>query len=215
MQLQLQTQVQAEVAILYADIVGFTELTERLGDARAFAVMQRYLDLLRGCAKEHGGREIELRGDACLLAFDEAEHALECAVALQRGLAEQRRSDPEHGVGVRIGLHVGRPIPHDGGFFGRDVILAARLSDAGRQHAIVASRAFRRQLDDASRAGRERALHLKGFAQPQAASRIYWGVREGRVSPPNSLEALAAWSFEKLGRLVLRVLPEGILRAKS
>jgi class 3 adenylate cyclase len=207
--------MQTEVAILYADIVGFTEMTERLGDARAFAAMQRYLDLLRGCAKENGGREVELRGDACLLAFEEAEHALACAVALQRGLAEQRRSDPEHGVGVRIGLHTGRPIPHDGGFFGRDVILAARLSDAGRRHAIVASRAFRRQLDDVSRAGRERTLRLKGFAEPQPASRIYWGLREGRVSPPNRLEALAAWTYDRLCRLALWALPEGSLRSRS
>ncbi len=207
--------MQTEVAIFYADIVGFTELTERLGDTCAFAAMQRYLDLLRGCAKDHGGREIELRGDACLLAFDEVEPALACAIALQRGLAEQRRSDPEQGVGVRIGLHTGRPIPHAGGFFGRDVILAARLSDAGRRHAIVASRAFRRQLDDASRAGRERKLRLKGFVEAQPASRIFWGVREGRVAPPNRLEALAAWTFDRLCRLALLVLPEGALRSRS
>lgn len=208
--------METEVAILYADIVGFTEMTERLGDARAFALMQRYLDLLRGCAKENGGREVELRGDACLLAFDEVEQALACAVGLQRGLAEQRRSDPDHGVGVRIGLHTGRPIPHDGGFFGRDVILAARLSDAGRRHAIVASRAFRRQLEDTSRVGRERNLRLKGFAKPQAASRIFWGVREGRASRrPNRLEALAAWSFDRLCRVALLALPEGTLRSRS
>jgi class 3 adenylate cyclase len=208
--------MQTEVAILYADIVGFTEMTERLGDARAFAVMQRYLDLLRGCAKETCGREIELRGDACLLAFDEAEQALACAVALQRGLAEQRRSDPDHGVGVRIGLHSGRPIPHDGGFFGRDVILAARLSDAGRHHSIVASRAFRRQLDDTSRVGRERNLRLKGFLEPQPASRIFWGVREGRAArQPNRFEAFAAWSFDRLCRLALFALPEGTLRSRS
>lgn len=204
-----------EVAILYADIVGFTEMTERLGDVRAFQAMQRYLNLLRGCAKDHGGDEVELRGDACLLAFDEADAALACAVDVQRQLSIQRQSEPELGVGVRIGLHLGRPIPHEGGFFGRDVILAARLSDAGRKHAIVASRAFRQKLDDASRAGRERNLRLKGFAEAQAASRFYWGLREGRTSPPNRLEALATWSYDRLCRLALRALPEGIVRSRS
>ncbi len=207
--------MQTEVAILYADIVGFTDMTERLGDERAFAVMQRYLDLVRGCAKESSGREIELRGDACLLAFEEAEQALACAIALQRGLAAQRRSDPARGVGVRIGLHVGRPIPHDGGFFGRDVILAARLSDASRHHSIVASRAFRQQLDDQGRVGRERSLRLKGFAAAQPASRIYWGTREGRASRPKRLETLAAWSSDRLVRLALLALPEGTLRSRS
>ncbi len=205
----------AEVAILYADIVGFTELTERLGDANAFAVMRAYLDLVRGCAKENAGREVELRGDACLLAFDEAEQALACAVALQRGLAARRAADGARGVGVRIGLHIGRPIPHDGGFFGRDVILAARLSDAGRRHAIVASRAFTDKLDDTRRAGRARSLRLKGFAEAQAAVRIYWGPREGRATRPRRLPAVVAWSFERVARLALHALPEGVLRSRS
>ena len=205
----------AEVAILYADVVSFTEMTERLGDAGSFAVMQRYLDALRAAAVDHGGREIELRGDACLLAFDDAEQALACAVAVQRALAEQRCGDPQHSLGVRIGLHVGRPIPHDGGFFGRDVILAARLSDAGRMHAIVASRAFRRDLYNASRAGRERRLRLKGFSEPQPASRIYWGVRAGRVAARSRFDAISIWCLRRLCKLASLAFPGDVGGART
>jgi class 3 adenylate cyclase len=177
--------------------------------------MQRYLDLLRGCAKETSGREVELRGDACLLAFDEVEEALACAVALQRGLATLRADDRAGGLGVRIGLHVGRPIPHDGGFFGRDVILAARLSDAGRRHAILASRAFTHKLDDARRVGRERSLRLKGFGEAQRAARIYWSPREDRTARRGRGHALVAWSLDRLARFALAALPEGVLRSRS
>lgn len=162
-----------DIAILYADVSGFTEMTERLGDRLSFALMGRYLGTLRSAAAEHGGHEVEIRGDACLLAFESAEGAFACAAAVQRALAERRRID-ERTVGVRIGLHVGRPILHEGGLFGRDVILAARLSDLARTHAILASRAFRRRLRDPSRVGRERHVRVKGFREPEPVSRIYW-----------------------------------------
>jgi class 3 adenylate cyclase len=192
----------SEVAILYADVSGFTEMTERLGDELSFAVMRRYLDVVRGAAGQHGGREVELRGDACLLAFEGADAALACAIDVQRALAEQRRADPAHSVGIRVGLHVGRPIPHEGGFFGIDVILAARLSDASRTHAILASRAFRRRLRDASRVGRERRVRLKGFRAPEPVSRIYWGPREGRRPAQGPLEQSARWLANRLRALV-------------
>jgi class 3 adenylate cyclase len=167
----------AEIAILFADVSDFTGMTHRLGDALSFAVMRDYVAVLRAQASEHSGREIEIRGDACLLAFDDPEAALACAAGVQRALAARRRADPARTVGVRIGLHVGRPIPHEGGLFGRDVILAARLADRCRTHALLASRAFRRRLRDASRAGRERNVRLKGFREPEPVSRIFWRPR--------------------------------------
>jgi class 3 adenylate cyclase len=202
-------EVRAEIAILYADVSGFTEMTERLGDALSFAVMRRYLAVLRAAAAEHAGREVEIRGDACLLAFESADEALACAAGVQRALAEARRADPSRTVGVRIGLHVGRPIPHEGGLFGRDVILAARLADLCRTHAILGSRAFRRRLRDASRVGRERRVRVKGFRTPEPVSRIFWAPREGhRRILPGPLENAAAWCREQLGLLTSRVRAE-------
>jgi class 3 adenylate cyclase len=188
-------------------------MTERLGDSLSFAVMRGYLAVLRDSAAKHDGREVEIRGDACLLAFADAESALGCAAAVQRALAEQRRSDPARSVGVRIGLHVGRPIPHEGGLFGRDVILAARLSDLCRTHAILASRAFRRRLRDASRAGRERAVRVKGFRAPEPVSRIYWAERQGaRVAARGPLER-AVLCLERLREAATDAL--GYLPARS
>jgi len=188
-----------EIAILYTDVSGFTEMTERLGDAICFAVMRGYLGVLRRAAAENGGREVEIRGDACLLQFETAEEALACAIEVQRALAEQRRTRPARTVGVRVGLHVGRPIPHEGGLFGRDVILAARLSDLCRTHAILASRAFRRRLRDASRVGRERRVRVKGFRESEPVSRIYWSPSEGhRTAPQGPLGQAAAWLVERL-----------------
>jgi class 3 adenylate cyclase len=166
--------------LFYSDVSGFSAMTERLGDERAFAVMSDFLRVLRALARSHGGREIETRGDACLLTFESADAGLDCAMALQRALAERRREAPERSIELRIGLHAGRPIAHAAGVFGRDVIVAARLADACPTNAILVSRSFQRRLRDPSRVGRERRLQLKGLRDLEPAARAYWGARADR-----------------------------------
>lgn len=170
--------MQSEATLFYSDVCGFTAMVERLGDKGAFEVMQRHLAWLRSLAAGFDGREVEMRGDACLLGFATADAGFAFAVALQRALAAGRAADPERGLSLRVGLHTGRPISHANGFFGRDVILVARLADACPPNAILASRSFWRRLRDARRVGRERGLRLKGFSEPEPAARIYWGARE-------------------------------------
>lgn len=192
----------ARVTLFYSDVSGFSALTERLGDERAFEVMSAFLALLRRLAREHGGREVEVRGDACLLTFESADSGLDFASEVQRALAALRREDPEHTVSLRIGLHVGRPIAHSEGYFGRDVIVAARLADACPTHGILVSRALQRWLREPNRIGRERPMALKGLGEPEPAARVYWGASLARRGTPRSpLDALGAWLTRKLGRL--------------
>jgi len=195
-----------EVTLLYSDVSGFTAMTERLGDALAFDVMRRHIELLRSLAARHGGREVEVRGDACLLAFESPAACLACALDVQRALAEQRSSTSGEGISVRVGLHTGRPIAHPGGLFGRDVILAARLADVCPANAILASRSFSRRLHDARRIGRERHVRLKGMREPEPVVRIYWGARHDRpIAARGSLERLPAYCVRRLGELASQV----------
>lgn len=189
--------MRSDIAILFSDVSSFTEMTERLGDRVAFQVMGRYREVVRTAAAEHGGYEVELRGDGCLLAFPEIEGALACAIEIQRELDKHRRADPDHGVGVRIGLHLGRPIADAGTLFGRDVILAARLSDVCRTHGILVSRSFRRTLREAHGVGRERSVRLKGFREAEPVSRVYWRARS-RAPAPGPLEQAFVWLVECL-----------------
>jgi class 3 adenylate cyclase len=193
-----------EVTLFYVDVSGFTEMTERLGDGAAFERMRGYLGSLRAAAADRGGREVEVRGDACLLAFDSPEACLACAVAVQRRLAEQRRADPAHAIRVRIGLHTGRPIMHETGFFGRDVIVAARLCDVCPTNAILASHAFLRRLRDVSRAGRERRVRLKGLPRLERVARIYWGAKEEpRRALGGRLDRIASRCLGRLREIVM------------
>jgi adenylate cyclase len=182
------------VTLFYSDVSGFSAMTERLGDARAFAVMSDFLRVLRALVAQHGGREVEIRGDACLLTFASADAGLDCAVAVQRALAARRRASPQGTVELRIGLHAGRPIEHEAGVFGRDVIVAARLADVCPTNGILVSRSLQRRLRDPSRVGRERRLQLKGLRALEPAARVYWGARRGRRSATHGpLERLGAW----------------------
>ncbi len=88
-----------EVAVLWADIVGFTPLTERIvavgpeGVEHLKAVINRYFDRLAGVVQSHGGDITQLEGDALLAVWD-AEgapteallRAAQCALAIQREL---------------------------------------------------------------------------------------------------------------------------------
>jgi len=201
-----QSEPAAELALFYSDVSGFTEMTERLGDRAAFDVMRSHFGLLRNLAARHGGREVEIRGDACLLAFESPDACIACAIDVHRALAEQRRATPGRAVAVRIGLHAGRPIAHDGGLFGRDVILAARLADVCPTNAILASRSFRRRLADPRRIGRERRVRLKGMREPAAVARIYWGARPDRPSAARGfLERFAAHWLRRIGEIAAQV----------
>src|SRR4029077_15658304 len=69
-----------QVTIVFSDMEGFTEMTERLGDLRAHKVIRDHNAIVREQVKAHGGVEVELQGDGFLLAFPRAADALGCAI---------------------------------------------------------------------------------------------------------------------------------------
>jgi predicted ATPase len=118
---------------------GSTQLLTRLGD--------RYVDALdaqRGIQRDawtaHEGTELGTEGDSFYVAFSTAEHAVAAVAAAQRALA--RHTWPgDLPVRVRMGLHTGSPIPHDGAYVGIDVHRAARISASAHGGQVVLSEA--------------------------------------------------------------------------
>jgi adenylate cyclase len=77
---------------------------------------------------EHRGRLVKTTGDGLLVEFASVVHALRCAVAVQREMAERNANTPENDrIEFRIGIHQGDIIVEDGDIFGDGVNLAARL----------------------------------------------------------------------------------------
>ncbi len=64
-----------------------------------------------------------------MASFSTASAALDCAIAIQRGVAAHKDEQPDSPLGVYVGLNAGEPIAEDDDLFGTSVDLAARLVD--------------------------------------------------------------------------------------
>ena len=166
-----------QVTILFSDIEDSTLITERLGDERWLQVLRAHNSLFRDQVRAHGGYEVKNQGDGFMLVFPDPARAIECAAAIQRRLAD---SDPVEGerVRVRMGMHAGEAIREGGDFFGRSVILAARIAAQARGGEILVSEALKQRACDGDGAtvgfdqGRE--LELKGLSGTHLVFRAAW-----------------------------------------
>ena len=111
--------------VLFTDIVGSTELTQRLGDEVAMKVLEIHDRVVREALTALGGREVKHTGDGIMASFFSAVAAARCAARIHLALAEQR--DDPLVFKVRIGAAAGEPVENHQDLFGTTVQLAARL----------------------------------------------------------------------------------------
>lgn len=151
----------------FCDVVGFTRLTGRLGDRVVLGMMRFHWALVRRLAEIHSGREIELRGDGAFLAFPSVRNGLRCVLALQQTLHEQRLAATAPGLHVRAGLHAGPAIAEGRGYFGRSVILAARVAARARPDEVLVSEEVARMVATSRefRIDSGRSVALKGLGR--------------------------------------------------
>jgi class 3 adenylate cyclase len=150
-----------EGAILFTDVVGSTELLDRLGDEAAHELRRRHFALLRRAVRERGGREVKSLGDGLMVRFECAQAAVACADAMQCAVADS--ADP---LQLRVGVASGELVREEGDYFGRPVVVARRLCDAaGPGEALVAGPAEDR-LEPVG------PLLLKGLREPVAAAAL-------------------------------------------
>jgi len=118
--------------VLFTDLVGHTEMMQRLGDERGRAVLREHERITRDLLRQHGGAEVKTMGDGFMASFGSVTAAMECAIALQRAISGVQL--PDSSLQIRVGLNAGEPIEEDGDLFGATVILASRIAakaDAG------------------------------------------------------------------------------------
>ena len=106
--------------VLVTDLVGHTEMMQRLGDAKGREVLREHERITRDLLKEHGGAEVKTMGDGFMASFGSVTQAVDCAIALQRAFASNTASRAGEPLQVRVGLNAGEPIEEDGDLFGID-----------------------------------------------------------------------------------------------
>jgi class 3 adenylate cyclase len=117
--------------IVFADLSGFTQLTEEQGDELAAQHATTLARLAVTSAAMHDGRLVKQLGDGVMLAFERVAPAIEASLAL-RTSATDAALPPLH-----IGISAGPVIERDGDYFGRTVNLAARISSAAGPGEIL------------------------------------------------------------------------------
>jgi class 3 adenylate cyclase/YHS domain-containing protein len=114
-----------EATFLFADIAGFTALTEAHGDEAAIELVIAFSEAVDAQLPNVAGEHVKTIGDAVMLRIPEP------ADAVRLGLWITHDAMREHGSpAVRVGLHHGQAIARNGDYFGACVNLAARVSSA-------------------------------------------------------------------------------------
>ena len=162
------------VTILFSDIEGSTALNERLGDLRWLALLELHNRLVRDQVRECGGYEVKSQGDGFMLAFASARRAITCARAIQEAVRTHLRDHPDGPVRVRIGLHTGEAIRQDSDYYGKNVVVAARVAALARGDEILASSVVKHLAESAGdiRFEDERQVELPGLAGTHAVYRV-------------------------------------------
>jgi class 3 adenylate cyclase len=108
---------------IFADIAGFTALTEAHGDEEAVKLVEEFAEAVEAELPAVRGEHIKTIGDALMLRIPAPGDAVLLALRIANDLIA------EHGApAVRVGLHHGPAVERNGDYFGASVNLAARVS---------------------------------------------------------------------------------------
>ena len=138
------------VAIAFADLAGYTRLTEEEGEEEAVDAVERFVEDVEVTLPDDA-RVIKTIGDEVMIVGSDAAALVDWAVGFQRLVAD-RRPLP------RIGMHYGPTLYRDGDYYGREVNLAARVAARAAGGEVLVTRPV---VELAGRAPRVRA-HRRG-----------------------------------------------------
>ncbi len=112
-------------------------------------------------------------------AFSNARRSLECAIAIQQTLAAHNVENPDEPIKVRIGLHTGEAIKEGEDFFGKSVILAARIASHAVGGEILVSSLLKALVESGGgfEFGESREVELKGLAGSHPVVNVAWRDR--------------------------------------
>ena len=121
------------VAILAADIVGYSRLVEQDEAATLAAIETLRREVIDPLLTQHHGRIVKLMGDGAIVEFGSVVDAVNTAVAIQKETAaRQAEVPPERRIVFRIGINLGDVVVEDGDLLGDGVNVAARLEQLCR-----------------------------------------------------------------------------------
>ena len=195
---------EAQLAVLFADITGSTQLYETLGDARARAIVARCIAMMTDTTRRHSGTLVKTIGDEVMCTFPSADHAAEAACAMQDGITGMMIDGRP--MAIRVGFHFGSALVEDADVFGDAVNLSSRMAaqakagqilTTGEAAALLAgpTRELSRQIGVARVRGKQREI---------AIYEVLWKADEATV-------LRAPWATERAAGARLAFMAGGSL----
>ena len=163
----------ATKTFMFTDICKSTPLVEAMGDSAWDGILRWHDEALRSLFAEHIGEEVKHQGDGFFVAFDSERQALDCAVAIQRALTDNRR---DHGFApdVRIGLHAASATQRGDDYVGIGVNLASRIGATADAGEILVSQTTMSGAGISHDASAPRSITLKGISEPVDVVTLNW-----------------------------------------
>ncbi|MGH2984078.1 MAG: adenylate/guanylate cyclase domain-containing protein [Solirubrobacterales bacterium] len=135
----------SDVAILFTDLVGFSDWALEAGDEAALELLRRVGDAEQRAVSDNHGAVVKRLGDGSMAAFNRPEQAVAAALEAEGAAAEVEVGG--YTPSLRAGVHQGRPRKVKGDFLGVDVNIAARVGDAAEGGEVLISETVREALD--------------------------------------------------------------------
>ncbi len=194
----------AELAILFADVVGSTQLYETLGDDRAREAVAECLDIMKRATADFDGTVIKTMGDEVMATFATADDAMGAAAAMQKRISgDDELIGDGYRVSIRIGCHYGPVVREDRDIFGAAVHTANRMTSQAKAGQIITTDTTVRHLDEEwqSLVRQIDVATVKGKRDEVALYEVLWQPEEATSMLPSL--AFQEYGGEKPARLVL------------
>jgi class 3 adenylate cyclase len=135
------------LGFLFTDLKGSTEMYERLGDAKAFALVKEHFYIMERLVREHGGAIVKTIGDAVMAVFNDPRDALRTAVEMIEAFDDlETVKKLQNSIIVKVGIHHGPCIAvtlnERIDYFGTTVNVAARVQGLSDGRDVMASGAI-------------------------------------------------------------------------
>jgi class 3 adenylate cyclase len=189
-----------EVAILFADVVGSTQLYDKFGDTKASETVAVCLDAMKDATMQFDGTVIKTIGDEVMSTFPSVDQAMRAAVMMQSRISSDSRKEDTIPVSIRIGCHYGPVVQEQNDIFGAAVHTANRMTSQAKAKQIVISgetvsqmspelKKQTRQIDVAT---------VRGRLDEVALYELLWNPEEATSMLPT-----IEWENRKASRLTL------------
>jgi pilus assembly protein CpaF len=132
-------QTEGTVTVMFTDMEGSTNLLATRGFTESHEIMKAYETIIDEKVAEHAGRRIKGLGDGLMVSFGSSRHGVECALEIQKAIAEYSKQNPERKIRIRIGINTGEVVEEAGDIFGAAVNVAARVAGKAKGGEILVS----------------------------------------------------------------------------